>query len=164
MGSAFKDSKGREWTLQITAPLIDAVREVDPKFLLDNPEAGDNTANRLAADSGLLCHVIYVLCRKQRESLGVTLDEFYVDALGTGELIEAAAAALEAAIENFTPPKKRAFIKAVATKQRAVEDLAIAKVTARISDPDLEAKISAAMDAQLDSILAQMIRPSNATG
>lgn len=159
--ASFKDKDGRAWELQICGPTIDLVREeVDPLFLLDDDTKEVNTSNRLNNDPALLCHVIYLLCRKQCEKREVTLDDFYSQVIGSGETIEAAGEALAAAIVNFTPPKKRAFIQAVAAKQKAVEELAMAKAMAALNDPALEAKILASID---EAIAKALTPPTGAT-
>lgn len=156
--ASFKDSKQRDWDIRICGPTIDLVREeVDPKFLLDDDGNEKNTGARLESDQALLCHVIFLLCKKQREERDVGLDEFYQDVIGTGEAIEAAGEALTAAIENFTRPATREFIKAVNKKQKAVAELARAKALARIEDPTLDPKISAALDKNLDGVIEKML-------
>lgn len=162
--ASFIDSKQREWDIRICGPSIDLVRETDPLFLLDDESKDQNTPVRLAADPSLLCHVIYALCKKQRDERGVGLDDFYTEVIGDGESIEAAATALEVAITNFTPPKKRAFITAVANKQRAVEELAMTKAMARLNDPALENQISEALDKNLTAVFGKlMTQLANAT-
>lgn len=158
--ASFIDSKSREWTISICGPSIDDVREVDPQFLKDEDGAENNTASRLGEDPALLCHVIYTLCQKQREKRDVSLDEFYTEVIGDGEAIEAAGEALTTAIENFTPPRKREFIKVVAKKRKAVEELAMAKGLAKINDPNLDAQIEKMLD---DAISKAFARLGNAT-
>ncbi len=155
--ATFTDKDKREWDIRIDGPTIDAVREVDPLFLLDDDTTERNTALRLEADPALLCHVIYLLCKKQREERSFSLETFYQDVIGNGEAIQAAGEALTTAIENFTPPRKREFIKAVAKKQNAVEELARAKALARINDPAFDPKISEALDRNLDSVIDKML-------
>lgn len=150
--ASFIDQKQREWDIRICAPTIDLVREDDALFLLDDDNRKQNTAARLENDPSLLCHVIYTLCKKQREERGVTLDQFYEDVIGDGDTIAAAAEALAAAIENFTPPRKREFIRAVAEKQKAAENLALAKALAKLNDPTLEAKIEREIDERLANL------------
>lgn len=162
--ASFTDKEGREWNLRLSGPTIDLVRqEADPKFLLDDGE-DDNTATRLGDDAALFCHVIFVLCKKQRDDRSVSLDDFYNEVIGSGEAIEAAGEALEKAIANFTPPRKREFIAAVQKKQRAVEDLAMAKALAKINDPELEAQILATLDRKIDAAIKNALTPPpNAT-
>ena len=145
--ASFTDRDGRSWEVQICGPTIDLVREeVDPLFLRDDDTKDVNTATRLNSDPALLCHVIYLLCKKQCEKRDVSLDDFYSGVIGNGETIELAGEALAAAIINFTPPKKRALIEAVAAKQKAVEELAIAKGLAALNDPRMEAAVQQGID------------------
>lgn len=161
---SFRDNKDREWELRIDAPSIDKVREdYDPKFLLNDNDQ-DNTASRLANDPALLCHVIYVLCGKQRAERNVSLDEFYGEVIGSGEAIEAAGEAVAKAIANFTSPQKRKFIEAIAQKERQIESLAIEKALAKINDPSLQERILASLDNNLDEAINKALMPrSNAT-
>lgn len=158
--SSFIDQANREWSVNIDAILIDRVREeADPKFLLNDTDE-DNTAKRLANDPSLFCHTIFVLCEKQRNERGVTLDDFYREVIGNGEAIEAAGEALQQAIANFTSPRKRQFIEAITKKEREVEDLAMQRALAKVNDPALAEKILATLDTNLDAALAKALTPA----
>jgi hypothetical protein len=161
--ATFRDNKEREWTIRLDGPSILRVREEsDERFLL-NDDVEPNTATRLAADPALLCHVIFLLCQKQREERSVSLDEFYEEVIGCGDTLAAAGDALEAALANFSHPRKRVFITAIAEKQRAVENLAMEQALAKIQDPALEEKIKLAIDAQIDAALNRLIQRPNVT-
>ena len=64
--------------------------------------------------------------------------------------------ALAAAIVNFTPPKKRAFIEAVAKKQEAVEALARAKGLAALNDPNLDTMIERSIEEAMRKALTRL--------
>lgn len=150
---SFSDNKEREWEIKIDAILIDKIREdLDPKFLLNDSDQ-DNTSNRLSRDPVLLCHVVYALCEKQRNQLGVSLDEFYGEVIGDGEAIEAAGRAVAKAIGNFISPQRRALGEAVAAKEQEVEKLGTEMVLARLNDPALSLAVMANLDALIDEAI-----------
>ena len=157
--ATFNDSSNRDWEIRICGPTIEQVREeADKLFLLDDEAKGHNTFERLDADPALFCHVIYVLCKKQCVERKIDdIESFCFAALETGEAMEAAAEALTKAHENFTPPRKREFIKAVANKRNEVEDLALKKAMAMLGDPTLETEMSEAMDKKLAGVRSQML-------
>ena len=160
--ASFKDKSGLVWTLKkLDGPTILKLRrECDPRFLL-NDEAEDNTAGRLGGDPALLCMTIFVLCEKERIDRKVEMEAFFENVIGDGETIEAAEEALEEELANFQSPRKRAFIAAIASKQREVERMGQEKVLAKINDPNLMENVSKHLDAEIDKILTRLGSATN---
>ncbi len=135
---SFKDQDARDWELPLDALAILKIREdCDPRFMLGDESEEDNTCLRLEDDPILLCRVLYLLCDKQRADRSVSEADFYLKVLGDGDTIQAAGEAMVATIINFIQPRKRKWIEAVVAKQKAVEDLVIAKALAKMDNPEL---------------------------
>lgn len=161
--ASFIDSNGREWTLTLTAPVIDKVRsDGDKQFLLGANEPSD-TLSRLADDPAAFCHTIYHLCERQRNERNIPVDAFYSEVIGNGDAIQSAGEALEKALLNFTPTRKREFTQKIVGKQRTVEQLAMDKTLLRIDDPELLPQIEQALDEKLDEIISRLTRQKNVT-
>lgn len=163
--ATFKDKDGREWNVALDAPKIMQIRaECDPRFLL-NDAADENTYDRLDADSVLLCRVIFILCREQRQSREITEEAFYSTVIGNGDAIDAATEAMLQAILAFTRGRARTLLETLAQKQTNVQRLLSEKALARINDPELEKRIIAEAEARIDAVLAtHMTLPLSATG
>ena len=155
--AGFKDKEGREWKLQLDAPTIIRVREeCDPQFMVNDATEGDNTATRLADDQVLLCLVLYQLCAKQCEKRELDRESFLSEVIADGDTIQSAVEALGVAITNFTPPRKRAFISAVAKERQAAEEYAMAQGMARLSDPAMQTQIRQKIDEALNKAFARL--------
>lgn len=143
----FKDANGKEWLLTLDAPTIRMVRsELDG---LDLASADGQVYEQLQDDPCQLVDCIWVLCREQAISRGVT-DVDFGKAL-VGEVIDQATAALLNAIVDFSPTRKRELLKAVAAKNAKLRELGTAKALAKINDPEVEAQILAGMEARMDA-------------
>jgi len=155
--ATFKDSQDREWTIAIDAPTIMAIREdCDANFLQHDSEE-DNTYNRMLEDPVLLCRVIFLLCKVERESRGVSEETFYLGVIG--DAIDRATDALLKAIVNFTPRRTRVLLEMFASQEK-IRQTAIEKAATRINSPELAAEISeklaAKADAEIEKVLTQL--------
>lgn len=155
--ASFKDKDGREWKISIDAPTIMRVRETcDPLFMVSDAKEGDNTATRLADDQVLLCLVLYRLCDEQCEKRDLTDEQFLKEVIADGDTIQLAVEALEVAITNFIPTKKRPLISAVAKERHAAERYAMEKTMARLSDPQTQTAIRQSIDEALNKVFARL--------
>ena len=156
--ATFKGSGNQEWNIRICGPtIIDVRAEADAHFLLNDGE-DNNTFARLEEDPALFCHVIYVLCKRQAVERKIeNMTDFCFAVLEKGEALESAAKALKEAHENFTQPKKREFIKAVARRQAAAEDLAMEEAMAMIDDPQLEAEMKKAISSNIAGLRSKIL-------
>ena len=155
---SFKDQDARDWELPLDALAILKIREdCDPRFMLGDESEEDNTCLRLEDDPILLCRVLYLLCDKQRADRSVSEADFYLKVLGDGDTIQAAGEAMVATIINFIQPRKRKWIEAVVAKQKAVEDLVIAKALAKMDNPELISRMEKAIDMQMDAAIEKSL-------
>lgn len=115
---SFKDAKGRQWVVSINGATL---KRIEQLLGLDLFEAIYDTKNPLKVSTQI--DIIYAICKKQADGLGVTDEEFgeemYGDVLGNAQR------AFEDAIVNFfTDSQKREAMKQVIEKSRIVQTIA----------------------------------------
>lgn len=160
--AVFKDAKGVEWDINIDAQKIMQVREsADPNFMLNDTDSS-NTYTRLERDPAMLCCVIYVLCRSQREDRKVTEEEFYRNVIG--DAIDEATDAMLAAITAFTPRRTREVLEASAAACKSLYQHGTKRVIEKVTDQKLQAEILANLDREIDKTISSLLtRPASAT-
>jgi hypothetical protein len=147
----FTDAAGCEWSLAITLNGLEALRELDPKFLLGEPS---DTLQRLENDYVLLCQAAWVLCQPQAAARQIDQFKFY-DQLH-GDCLGTLAEALLQAIVDFTPAHQRALLKAGLEKNRVMRELLTAKAMAKINDPVLADRLVKAAEEVMDHELGNL--------
>ena len=113
----FRDCHGRQWSIRVDVGAVKRVRSalgVDLMQVAERKTADGGrepgVLERLASDPVLLVDVIYVLCRDQAQSAGVTDEQF--GAAMAGDALEGAVTAMLGAIVDFFPnPRERAALK-----------------------------------------------------
>ncbi|MEN6385313.1 MAG: hypothetical protein ABFD79_08940 [Phycisphaerales bacterium] len=136
----FTDSAGRNWTISLTIDSAKRVRDLLNINLLE-PEAGDPPLlTRLGTDEILLCDVLYCMVKPQADSQNITSEQFG-QALG-GDVILAAHTAFYGEIIDFFQKRGRTDrAKAAATQQKMI-DIAIARVTQKMDEIDVNQKLT----------------------
>ena len=123
----FKTGTGHSFRLKITIPRIKAVREepgIDIGILDD--------FIMLPGDLPKLVDVLYLLCEKQCNKIGMT-DEEFGESL-CGDYLEDAWSALERAYLAFCPSRRRKIVKAALAKiHEAIKDLEASTLSALVS-------------------------------
>lgn len=157
--SAFKDNADKEWTLVLDAPTIRAVRNECGG--LDLVDLSGEACEKLAADPCLLVEVLWVLCRDK--SGGIDAAAFGRRLVG--DAIERATTALLEAIADFFPKRRRELARALASKNREIRDLGLERALAKLNDPALAKRLTAAleakMDGQIEAVLTQLNSATN---
>jgi hypothetical protein len=105
----FADNKSRTWALSLDVASLKRVRDmlgVDLRFAA----FGGPLLLRLADDAELLVNVLYVLCKDQADTRGVSDEDFGRGLVG--EAIAAATNALVMALADFMPPARRRVVLA----------------------------------------------------
>lgn len=139
---AFKDTKGREYTVDVT---IGALKRVKDTLGVDlyEIEAGDPPlATRLQTDLALLVDVIYVVCKPQADKHGVTDVEFG-ESLDGEAFYAARGAFLEALVDFFRKCQRTDRATALA-KARLVLDAGVKMAEERIEAVDVPALLARA--------------------
>ena len=151
---SFKDNIDREWQISLTAQSIQQIRnDCDPSFLLKDGELS-NTFLRLQSDPVLLCRVIFLLCAVQRQERAVLEEDFYMQVIG--DAIDRATEALLEAIVIFSPARTRKVLEVFQSQDRLQQE-AIAKACARISDPKLQAEVMRRMETEIDARVEKVL-------
>lgn len=155
--ATFKDTEGREWVLKITVSTVKAVREGN-----DGIDLADMTGKsfmRLADDPVLLVDTLWRLVEKQAVAQAVAPDDFGVS-MG-GDAIEEATIALQAAIVDFFPSRKRKiFLRLMAASDKIRnrgQEIAIERATGSEMLEALEANL----DKQYQEALTQLRLPTS---
>ena len=144
--SKFTDSQGRAWVLVVNVGAIKATREA---LDLDLADASPSTIDRLAEDFCLLVDVLWVLCKKQADALGVNSEQFGESLVG--DPIDEAASALIKAIVDFFPGQRKLLLRKATEKATEVRSKAEALALAKLDDPELMAQVTEAMEARMNA-------------
>src|SRR5215831_10761982 len=98
----FTDAAGGVWDLTLTVNSLEALRELDPKFLLGEPS---ETLARLDGDYVFLCQCAWLLCEEQAKGRQIDQRKFY-DQLH-GDVLTHVAEALLTTVLDFIPSHLR---------------------------------------------------------
>jgi hypothetical protein len=135
----FKDTKGREWKVEIVVGSLKRVKSLAKIDLLD-PKAKDESEIplivKLSTDPITICDVLYAVCKPQAESLGVS-DEEFGESLGGDAILHGQRALLEE-LEDFFRKSGRTEMATVVSQAGKMITAAIAEATTRISSLDAE--------------------------
>jgi hypothetical protein len=160
----FKDSKGRDWDVDITVAVVRRVRNevkgTDGKGfeLLELADVGSETFRRVLADPVQLGQVLFVVCLPQAREAGIDRDQFE-DALAGDSLADGTRALLES-IAAFSPsPAIRA---ALGKEMRALTE-ATERVHRRLADSIDEASMTSSLETLYAAQLAAAASGSSAS-
>lgn len=136
----FTDNVGRVWEVEINVAQAKRVRGLLGVDFYTLPDDGFTLLGKLVSSPIDLVDVLYVLCKPQADSWGVS-DEDFGRALG-GDSIDAATEAFLAEVVDFFPkPRVRAGLKKVLAAARALSEATEAKLEAAIDAIDLESLV-----------------------
>ncbi len=145
----FRDNKDREWTVSVNVTTVKRVKDlldVDLMTLVaEDANPTEHLLYRLYTDPVLLCDVVYVVCKPDADSQGVS-DEDFGKAMA-GDAIDRATAALLEEIVNFSPnPRDRSRLRRVLETTATMLDKAQDLLDRRL-DTELESgKLEHAME------------------
>lgn len=151
----FQDSKGREWTVEITIATAKRLRDLlDVDLIAAYSDENDDLFQRLSVDPFLLCNVVYVVCKPQADAEGVS-DEQFGEAM-SGQPIENATEALLEELVVFFPRAKRTTFRKALNRMREMEAKAAAVTEAKLDDPEIERTMIARLERALDESLGEL--------
>ena len=138
----FTDNAGRTWTVAIN---VDAIKRVRALLDVDLLEIVDGKLiERLIRDPVLLCDVVYVLCKPEADTKGVS-DEQFGQAMA-GDAIEHATKVVLEELVGFSPsPRDRATLQRVLKTTYEVMDKARDVIEARLDSGELDRVIEHAL-------------------
>lgn len=139
---SFKDTKGREWKLELNAYLLKRVKEEVGVLLTSIADNECKLLGDLHEDCGLLVDVLWCLCRSQAKEHGVVDDDESQAtekfAMGlAGDAIEHATEALVGAITDFfSSPVQRKALTELMSKAKQTTDVLGKSMLAKIEALD----------------------------
>jgi len=139
----FTDSEGRTWNVVVNVSAIKRIRDALGVDLMD--VAGGDLLGRLADDPCLLVDVLYVLCKPEADTKGVS-DEDFGRAM-VGGVLDAASSALMKELLDFFPSALRARALAKLMQKLGEQQAAIAEAASAMRplvDPAAAAKAAPA--------------------
>ena len=142
----------REYQITLDAPTIRTVRT---ECHVDLADADGKAFDKLADDPCLLVDVLWVLCRKQAQTAGITDEQFGASLVG--DAIERATEGLLAAIMDFFPKRRRELLAAMANKNAKIREQGTERAMAKINDPELEKKVLDALETRMDAIVQEQL-------
>lgn len=139
MARCFKDSTGREWSVNVVVDTIEKVREI-------GVDLGDVTAQamkRLAIDDVLLVRSLWLICEAQADKAGVNPQQFGESLFG--DALDDAYEALRGALDDFFPRRKREFWRKMmeVDSRQQVETMQVGLET--MDDPEIREQFSLAV-------------------
>jgi hypothetical protein len=132
--SRFVDNAQRTWSLDLNVTLL---RQIKQDLDVDLYRLDDQSMlMRLASDPFLLAEVLYLVCREQAESQGVSPESF-----GTGlagDAIDAASTALLEAIADFFPNPRKQLVRGVIAKLKDLDQAMLDQAAAELEAIDIQ--------------------------
>jgi len=148
MPSTFQDTAGRVWSVSIGTDTIKRVRSaLDLDFL---ETYFDGTLRAKLFDVCLLVDTLYVVCQEQAEARGVSDVDFGRSM--SGEVLEAAANALEESLFFISPPARREIGRTGWNKMQEVQAKACQMAVVRMKDPEIDRMIDRELTKRIQSI------------
>lgn len=133
----FRDTKGREWQVEVNASTVKRVKTLLGVLLTDAVDNKCELFARLHDDMGLIVDVLYALCKPQADAAGVT-DEQFGEGFA-GDVLTAGHEALIAELNDFFPnAQQRKNLALLREKMLKVTDLIQAEGARRIEGLDAE--------------------------
>ena len=157
--ASFKDTAGRDWTVDITVQTLKRIKSALNIDLLDN-QGGKGILGQMAADPILVCDILYVACQDQAEKAGVS-DEDFGSALGGDALQAGIDALLEAFIGFFPNRAQRAALGRAWEKMGKLTEMAIEAVQETLDSGQLEAQMKTEIGSQLTGGMKSIGTPAS---
>ena len=144
MPQVFKDKADRVWLVSIDVAKIKLVKKT---LDVNLPKLIDDNFKPLAAlmsDEILFVDVLYLLCKKQADELGVS-DEGFGELMYGDTYGEATEAFLQALTDFFSDPRIRAGLKKFLQIVKRGTDKAVAKLNHALDSKDWDREIERAI-------------------
>lgn len=144
----FLDKTGQEWSVDLDVLKIEEI-QADHGIRLTDLE--HDPLLKVRTDPTVIYPVILVLCREQRESLGLTREDFLRRMpVPPDAMIEA----ISEAIINFFPSGRHSHVREVLTRMDEMsmksDEIAASKLSMIVSDPQVISKLKAKADRLFD--------------
>jgi hypothetical protein len=140
--------------VQIT---VGTIADVRAALEVDLVDLKGNIFQRLQSDPMLLCDVLYIVCKEQADTAGVS-DVDFGRAMG-GDAIDDATDALLEALINFFPRERREALRAAWLQVRKLDAMAAARITSKMGGDLLAQAVADQVDAFMDQTIANLSKP-----
>lgn len=121
---------------------VGKVEEIDDRLGINLVDDAFESIIPVLTNPVSLVRVLWILVEEQATAQGVDGKQF--GEAFDGDTFEAAAAALEAALENFIPPRRRSLMRSLLDLTREGEAKQIAAAMEEAKNPDFMAKLDQA--------------------
>ena len=153
----FRDTKNREWKLELNCDTIQAAKEALGINVLDIEDPESGLLAELIAFPPMCCKIIQALIVDQLTAAKVEEKDFRQSM--DGDALGNAMEALRAEIVNFFPKSRRPLLAEVRAKQRAVEVKGVEVALAKINDPKLMEAVERDLVKRMDAEIARILGP-----
>ncbi|MGO9111168.1 MAG: hypothetical protein ACLP9L_18240 [Thermoguttaceae bacterium] len=143
----FKDSKDRNWSLEINCDSIEQIKADCGCNVLDVLDPQSDLSQEIMAYPPLAAKLIFAAVAEQAKIKEVDDREFRRSM--NGDALSAAHDALMEEIINFSPKYRRNVAAAVLEKNRDVQNAAAELAMIKLQDPELKTKIMTALETAL---------------
>lgn len=159
---SFKDGNGKEWIVSLDGPTI---REVRKLVGIDLAATDGSASERLYNDPVVLVDSLWVVCRKQAGTAGVTSEQF--GAALVGDPIDDATKALIEAINDFFPKRRREAMQALTARMTETREAGMEDALEILLDPQTKEQIRGAMkvkaQTEIQNLLNELTQSPSAT-
>jgi hypothetical protein len=152
---SFRDTKNREWKIDINCDVIESVLAETNTNLLDLLDKDSQLLMELTTFPPLVCKLVAATIREQLVEAKIDDKEFR-RAMNGDALSEASDALLDELV-LFSPKHSRNLRAAVLEKHREVQAAATDLAMGRIEDPALKERLIAAMDRRIERDLREAL-------
>jgi len=133
------------WEVSVNVGTIKRVKSLLKLDLMEVFADGGKLLDRLLTDPVLLCDVVFVMCKPQADSLGVS-DEAFASAMGGDALAAATQALLEELADFFRGKTGQDVFGQIVKKLRTTQSYAAKLVMDRLEAPETDARMQAAVN------------------
>ena len=152
---SFRDTKNREWKIDINCDVIESVLAETQTNLLDLLDKDSQLLTELTTFPPLVCKLVAATIREQLVEAKIDDKEFR-RAMNGDALSEASDALLDELV-LFCPKHSRNLRAAVLEKHREVQAAATDLAMAKIDDPTIKERMIAAMDRRIERDLREAL-------
>lgn len=157
---SFTDTQGREWNLSITVRTVKDVREATGILITELYDDGSALLAKLSRDVVLLVDILWVVCRKQADAIGIT-DEEFGESLGGDALGNAAEAFARAMTDFFSSPEQRKALHLMLDKMFETAQKVAQRAETELTKVDTDSLVQTYIDSALSSQASRDASPGN---
>jgi ribosomal protein S7 len=136
----FTDATGRNWTITINVAALKKIKALTGVNLLELLDNNLEGLSALLSDVVKLVDILYVLCKDQADTLGIS-DEDFGRALGGDSLEQAVDAFLEEFVDFFPNRRAREALRKMLSKGKTITEKAMQQALEKIEQVNIENEV-----------------------